>query len=263
MASFKPQHFLLVLCIAAVVSACDQVSSVGVTDRHTCIVVTESRTLSIFTIFQSIFNPTRTVDSDNAKVKSSPKTIANDPVSLHANTTISDGSTAVADTVRPFFSARNHASSTIETFPPNSTLTTSTSTVEAASNASHSQGVTLEYHALPSDTRIASALVTEPLEAKTEAADSRDHAGPDASLEIAFLVLGALLALASVVVAIFFGYKQLNFMRDQSSVRGNNTAGSGNGVDLEMGPVVVSGDASSGVGAGTDPADPSSPPSPV
>ena len=94
-------------------------------------------------------------------------------------------------------------------------------------------------------------------------AETQPHAEPDASLEIAFLVLGVLLALASVIVAIFFGYKQLSFMRDQSSVRGNNTDASGHGVDLEMGPVVVSSDASDGVGAATDLADPSSPSSSV
>jgi hypothetical protein len=77
-------------------------------------------------------------------------------------------------------------------------------------------------------------------------------AEPDASLEIAFLVLGVLLALASVVVAVFFGYKQLKFMRTQSTIGRNDEHDSGSGVDLEMGPV-------DGVGAATDLA--SSPPS--
>ena len=63
-------------------------------------------------------------------------------------------------------------------------------------------------------------------------------AEPDASLQIAFLVLGALLALASVVVAIFFGYKQLRSMRRQSSIGHNNNVhdNPSSGVDIEMGP---------------------------
>jgi hypothetical protein len=61
-----------------------------------------------------------------------------------------------------------------------------------------------------------------------------------------------LLALASVVVAVFFGYKQLKFMRTQSTIGRNDEHDSGSGVDLEMGPV-------DGVGAATDLA--SSPPS--
>jgi hypothetical protein len=84
-------------------------------------------------------------------------------------------------------------------------------------------------------------------------------AEPDASLQIAFLVLGLLLALASVAVAVFFGYKQLNSMRIQTNTGSNDVHDNGNGVDLEMGPVM--GDASDGVGAATDAADPDSPPS--
>jgi hypothetical protein len=60
---------------------------------------------------------------------------------------------------------------------------------------------------------------------------------PDASLEVAFLVLGVLLAFASVVVALFFGCKQLTFMRTQSNIGRNDEHDSGGGVDLEMGPV--------------------------
>jgi hypothetical protein len=68
---------------------------------------------------------------------------------------------------------------------------------------------------------------------------SLSAAEPDASLQIAFFVLGALLALASVVVAVFFGYKQLRFMRRQSSIGHNNNAHDnpdGSGVDIETGP---------------------------
>jgi hypothetical protein len=54
---------------------------------------------------------------------------------------------------------------------------------------------------------------------------------PDASLEVAFLVLGVLLAFASVVVALF------TFMRTQSNIGRNDEHDSGGGVDLEMGPV--------------------------
>jgi hypothetical protein len=67
-------------------------------------------------------------------------------------------------------------------------------------------------------------------------------AEPDASLEIAFLVLGVLLAFASVVVALFFGFKQLTFIRTQSNIGRNDEHDSGSGADLEMGP--VTGDAS-------------------
>ena len=81
-------------------------------------------------------------------------------------------------------------------------------------------------------------------------------AEPDASLQVAFLVLGVLLALASVVVAIFFGYKQLSFMRIQSSIGRNDLHDNpnGSGVDLEMGTVVGPRVASDEVDAAIDPA---------
>jgi hypothetical protein len=85
---------------------------------------------------------------------------------------------------------------------------------------------------------------------------------PDASLQIAFLVLGALLALASVVVAVFFGHKQLSFMRVQSSIDRNDVRDDGRGVvDLEMGAVVLPDDSSDPVGTATDSAHPSVRPS--
>ena len=131
------------------------------------------------------------------------------------------------------------------------------STLKSSDFPGHQKTQDATTNILVNDTKGTSDETTETTQTKAE---TQFHAEPDASLEIAFLVLGVLLALASVVVAIFFGYKQLSFMRDQSSVRGNNTDGNGNGVDLEMGPVVAPGDASDGVGAASDLADPSSPP---
>ena len=148
------------------------------------------------------------------------------------------------------------------------------STTEALSSSSNIGISTLKSSDLPghqtpqdaapsvllNDTTGTSDGTTETTKTKAE---TQSHAEPDASLEIALLILGVLLTLAGVVVAIFFGYKQLSFMRDRSSVRGNDTDGSGNGVDIEVGPVVAPGDAGDGVGAATDLADPSSPPSSV
>jgi hypothetical protein len=97
---------------------------------------------------------------------------------------------------------------------------------------------------------------------QAEAVETQPHAEPDASLEIAFLVLSALLALASVAVAVFFGYKQLSFMRNQWNTGRNDVHENdhGDGVDLEMGPTVVPGDASDEVGTTTDLADQGSQP---
>jgi len=150
--------------------------------------------------------------------------------------------------------------------PPSSTealsssSNTGISTFKSLDFPNHQKTQSATTNVLVNDTAGTSVATTETPQTKAE---TQSHAEPDASLEIAFLVLGVLLALASVIVAIFFGYKQLSFMRDQSSVRGNNTDASGHGVDLEMGPVVVSSDASDGVGAATDLADPSSPSSSV
>lgn len=110
----------------------------------------------------------------------------------------------------------------------------------------------------------ASTTVTETPQTKPEAVETRTRAQeePDASLQIAFLVLGALLALASVVVAVFFGYTQLSFMRSQSSIDRNDVHDdSSGGVDLEMGAVVVPDDASDQVGTAADSAHPSVRPS--
>jgi hypothetical protein len=244
------RHFLLVLYTAAAASARDQVRSNTVVDRQ---ISTESQT-SVFTIAQSTFEPANTiVIVDNTAIVLSPRAIAN--VSVRANTTVPDGSTAGEDAARASNGARDNVSPTpitTETPLPSSTLTAST--FKAASITPHSQKGTLDGHALPSYPSNTSVSVTQSPETKTEAADSQSQAEPDASLETAFLVLGVLLALASVVVAVVFGYKQLSFMRNQSSIGRNDVNDSGNGVDLEMGPVVVTGDASEPAGAAIDPA---------
>ena len=244
MVNLTPQNLLL--CTVAVRSAQNQIRSINVSDRLT-FTTTESPALPMVAIVPSTFEPARVINVDKAEVKSSSTAIAK--VSDRANTTVSEGSTAGADTVRASGGAKT-------TRPPNpTTLTTSSSA--AARIVTHSQRETLDDHALSSSTPNASASVTKLLETKTEAADSGSHAEPDASLEIAFLVLGVLLAFASVVVALFFGFKQLTFMRDQSNIGRNDDHDSGSGVDLEMGP--VTGGASDGVGAAADLA--SSPPS--
>jgi hypothetical protein len=256
MVHFTPRHFLLlVLCTVAVTSAQDPIRSIDVLDRPTSTTMTELPTLSMVKIPHSIFESARSVGVDNAEVKSSSTAIAN--VSVRANTTVSEGSTADPDAVRAFASTGAQTPSTLEPRPPNwTTLTTSSSA--AARIVTHSQRKTLDDHALSPSTPNASASVTELPETETEAADSGSHAEPDASLEIAFLVLGALLALASVVIAIFFGYKQLSCMRIQTHTGRDDIHDSGSGVDLEIGPVVIPGDASDEVGAATDIADPNS-----
>jgi hypothetical protein len=150
--------------------------------------------------------------------------------------------------------APNHVSpppSIIEVLPSSSITETSTSKSSDFLIHQEIQDAASPYVAI-NDT---SAATTGTTQTQTE---TQSDAEPDASLEIAFLVLGVLLALASVVVAVFFGYKQLSFMRNQSSIGRNDVHNSGSGVDLEMGPVVVTGNASDGVGAATDIADPSS-----
>lgn len=104
------------------------------------------------------------------------------------------------------------------------------------------------------DTTAISVVSTETPKSHADVVEPQSHVEPDASLQIAFLVLGALLALASVVVAIFFGYKQLNFMRGQLIIGRNEAHHSGSDVDLEMGSVAVPDDASDEVGAVVDPA---------
>lgn len=151
--------------------------------------------------------------------------------------------------------------STIKPHPSNPTL--ESPTVETTNLAINPQiGDHHDPTRYPLD---ASTAVTEKTpQTKTEAVETQTRAQeePDAYLQIAFLVLGALLALASVVVAIFFGYKQLSFMRFQSSIDRNNVRDDGSGgVDLEMGAVVITDDSSDQVGTATDSPHPSVRPS--
>jgi hypothetical protein len=76
-----------------------------------------------------------------------------------------------------------------------------------------------------------------------EATERPATAEADASLQIVFSILGTLLASASIVVAIFFGCRQLRGNRDQPGIAHHETPhgppNSDGGVDLEMGPVPV------------------------
>jgi hypothetical protein len=136
-------------------------------------------------------------------------------------------------------------SSHVSWIPPATTTLPFRPTIEVSSSE------TLHITTFPEipHTPKAIATATEPPQKETETVEAQSRAEPDASLEITFLVLGALLALASVFVAIFFGYKQLSFMRHQSSIERSGVRDSGSGVNLEMGPVVAPGDATDGAGA--------------
>ena len=147
--------------------------------------------------------------------------------------------------------------STLEALPSSSI--TGTSTFKAPDFAIKTGTQDAASHVLVEDTTGTGTPSTNTPQTDRGTDKSPAAAEPDASLQIAFLVLGLLLALASVAVAVFFGYKQLNSMRIQTNTGGNDVHDNGNGVDLEMGP--VTGDASDGVGAATDAADPNSPPS--
>lgn len=77
-----------------------------------------------------------------------------------------------------------------------------------------------------------------------EQTDRSQTAGePDSPLQIVLSILGTLLALASVVVAAFFGYRQLRGTQHQPVAARHDTRhhtpGSGSGADLEMGPVIA------------------------
>ena len=76
-------------------------------------------------------------------------------------------------------------------------------------------------------------------EADPETVDGRNTTELDPSLQIGFLILGALLGLASVVVAVFFGYKQLSVTTNQSTDRHNDRRRSD---DLELGELDAAGD---------------------
>jgi hypothetical protein len=63
-----------------------------------------------------------------------------------------------------------------------------------------------------------------------ETVEGRTATELDPSLQIVFLVLGTLFALASVVVAVVFGYKQLSIAKNQSNAERNHVD-----VDIELG----------------------------
>ncbi|KAM0694915.1 hypothetical protein Q7P36_005271 [Cladosporium allicinum] len=147
--------------------------------------------------------------------------------------------------------------STLEALPSSSI--TGTSTFKALDFAIKTGTQDAASHVLVEDTTGTGTPSTNTPQKDRGTDKSPAAAEPDASLQIAFLVLGLLLALASVAVALFFGYKQLNPMRIQTNTGSNDVHDSGNDVNLEMGP--VTGDASDGVGAATNAAGPNSPPS--
>jgi hypothetical protein len=68
-------------------------------------------------------------------------------------------------------------------------------------------------------------------EATPETVQGRAATELDPSLQIVFLVLGTLFGLASVVVAVFFGYKQLSIATNQS-IAGRNTNERSDDVEL-------------------------------
>jgi hypothetical protein len=67
-----------------------------------------------------------------------------------------------------------------------------------------------------------------------ETVEGRTAVEPDPSLQIVFLILGTLFALASVVVAIVFGCKQLSITKNQSNAERNHVD-----VDVELGDLDV------------------------
>jgi hypothetical protein len=67
-----------------------------------------------------------------------------------------------------------------------------------------------------------------------ETVEGRTAVEPDPSLQIVFLILGTLFALASVVVAIVFGYKQLSIAKNQSNAESNHVD-----VNVELGELDI------------------------
>jgi hypothetical protein len=117
-------------------------------------------------------------------------------------------------------------------------------TREAVSSSTVVEGASLttrlETGTATSYINIANIEATKP-QASTETVEDRTANEPEASLQVGFLVLGAILALASVVVAVFFGHKQLSITREQLTARRNISARSD---DVELGQLdVISGGA--------------------
>jgi hypothetical protein len=100
-------------------------------------------------------------------------------------------------------------------------------TREAVSSSTVVEGASLttrlETGTATSYINIANIEATKP-QASTETVEDRTANEPEASLQIGFLVLGAILALASVVVAVFFGHKQLSITREQLTAGRNISA---------------------------------------
>jgi hypothetical protein len=140
------------------------------------------------------------------------------------------GGPSDAKALAPNLTAQLVPLSTRDGPPSNSITGTSAFEITSSSLPSRAQGAT-------SPSSIRDTTADAPQE-ETETVETQSHAEPDACLQIAFLVLGALLALASVVVAVFFGHKQLRFMRRQSSIGHNNNVhdNPSSGVDIEMAP---------------------------
>ena len=76
--------------------------------------------------------------------------------------------------------------------------------------------------AISSITSTSTDLAGSKPEATPETVQGRTATELDPSIQIVFLVLGTLFGLASVVVAVFFGYKQLSVATNQSIVGRNN-----------------------------------------
>jgi hypothetical protein len=88
----------------------------------------------------------------------------------------------------------------------------------------------LETEVVTSSVNIANVEGTRP-GANPETVQGRTATELDPSLQIVFLVLGTLFGLASVVVAVFFGYKQLSIATNQS-IAGRNNNGRNDNVEL-------------------------------
>jgi hypothetical protein len=117
-----------------------------------------------------------------------------------------------------------------------STIETATRTTHPLETQSTTPSVTVQ------DIAHTSTPATGTRQTKDDEDKSPTAAEPDVSLQTAFLVLETFLALAGVVVAVFFGYKQLSFMRNLSSIGRNDVHDSGSDVDLEMGPATTPSD---------------------
>jgi hypothetical protein len=118
-----------------------------------------------------------------------------------------------------------------------STSTAEASTLEVTTRTTHLDTKSTAHHVTVQETTGTSVPTTGSTQTNENTDKSPTTAEPDVSFQIVFSILGTLLALASVVVAVFFGYKQLKGTPNQPSVIRHDAANSGSDVDLEMGPV--------------------------